>query len=58
MSWTLQDDAALQSIFDLCWDFFNTEFEVLGYTTSWWKLAVTVFSVWLIFRIARGLLEL
>lgn len=56
--WTDADDSALLRVFDLVWDFWTTEFEVLGYTTSWWQILVTVFGIFLVFKIARGIFEI
>lgn len=56
--WTDSDDNALLMIFDFVWDIWNMKFEVLGYTTSWWQLLVTVFGIFLVFKIARGIFEI
>lgn len=56
--WTTSDSSALHRVFNFCWECFNTEFQVLGYTTSWWKLMVSCFAVYLIFKIARGIFEI
>lgn len=56
--WTAEDSSALKMIFDFCWSIFNSKFQVLGYTTSWWQIMLSIFGIYLIFRIVRGLVEL
>lgn len=56
--WTASDSSALRSVFDTVWEFFNTEFQVLNFTTSWWQIALSCFAILLVFRIVKGLIDL
>ena len=56
--WTSQDTTALKSIFELVWDWWNTPFQALGYSISWWQLLMSVFAIWIVFKLARGIFEL
>lgn len=56
--WTDSDDNALSLIFDFIWNVWTSEFEVLGFTTSWWQILVTAFGIYILFKIARGIFEI
>lgn len=56
--WTSSDSTALRTVFDTVWEWFNTEFQVLNFTTSWWQIGLSCFAVLLIFRFVKGMIDL
>lgn len=56
--WTDNDAIALKQFFETAWDMWCTKFQVFGFTVSWWSLFVSVFAIWLIFKLARGIFEI
>lgn len=56
--WTQDDSTALQLVFNYAWQCFNTEFQVLGFTTTWWQIMLSCFGIFLVFKLARGIFEI